>query len=143
MKKKERQASQRSQRRRPEPTGCRASSIAQSAAVEEHCRLSKGQSNLEDALFMSKASARDFTKAMDPGSSRALRRPVKFPDCADWRAPADCFGANPVASALDNPAGRDPGEAVRTLPSGPDTGLQDRNFLLPNIALMQAAGELR
>lgn len=30
------------------------------------------------------------------------------------RAPADCFGANPVASALGNPARRDPGEAVRT-----------------------------
>ncbi len=28
------------------------------------------------------------------------------------RASADCFGANPVASALGNPARRDPGEAV-------------------------------
>ncbi len=29
------------------------------------------------------------------------------------RAPADCFGANSVASTLGNLAGRDPGEAVR------------------------------
>ncbi len=30
------------------------------------------------------------------------------------RGPADCSGANPVASALGSPARRDSGEAVRT-----------------------------
>jgi hypothetical protein len=34
------------------------------------------------------------------------------------RAPADCFGANPVASALGIPVGRDPGEDVRTYHEG-------------------------
>jgi len=34
------------------------------------------------------------------------------------RAFADCFGANPVASALGNHAGRDPGLAVRTYHEG-------------------------
>jgi hypothetical protein len=34
------------------------------------------------------------------------------------RASADCFGANPVASALGNLARRDPSEAVRTYHEG-------------------------
>ena len=34
------------------------------------------------------------------------------------RAFADCFGANPVASALGNPTRRDPGRAVRTYHEG-------------------------
>ena len=46
------------------------------------------------------------------------------------RAFADCFGANPVASALGDPARRDPGEAMRTLPRGSSDPDQKRNFLL-------------
>ncbi len=50
---------------------------------------------------------------------------------------ADCFGANPVASALGNPARRDPGEVMRTYHQGqrptPKTGTfylaGNRNFL--------------
>jgi hypothetical protein len=65
------------------------------------------------------------------GSSRALQALRKYSRVLrHWRAPADCFGANPVASALDDPARRDPGEAMRTLPSVLETGPQNRNFLL-------------
>jgi hypothetical protein len=65
------------------------------------------------------------------GSSRALQALRKHSRVLRHRrAPADCSGANPVASALDNLAGRDPGEAMRTLASGPETRPQNRNFLL-------------
>src|SRR5665213_1739715 len=33
-----------------------------------------------------------------------------------WRAPADCFGANPVASALGNRTRRDPGNGCANIP---------------------------
>ena len=47
------------------------------------------------------------------------------------RAFADCFGANPVASALGNRPRRDPGAAVRTYHEGLNqVGPQNRNFLL-------------
>ena len=54
------------------------------------------------------------------------------------RAFADCFGANPVASALGNRPGRDPGAAVRTYHEDPKRVLKtgtfyfggNRNFLL-------------
>ncbi len=54
------------------------------------------------------------------------------------RAFADCFGANPVASALGNRPGCDPGAAVRTYHEGPKRVLTtgtfyfggNRNFLL-------------
>src|SRR5258708_6878764 len=54
------------------------------------------------------------------------------------RAFADCFGANPVASALGNRPGRDPGAAVRTYHADPKRVLKtgtiyfggNRNFLL-------------
>ena len=50
-----------------------------------------------------------------------------------WRAPADCFGANPVASALGRPAGRDPGEAVRTYHEGLKTNPQIGTFYFAGI----------
>src|SRR5246127_4466936 len=83
------------------------------------------------AFFMPKASALRFHQSNGSRLSRAplaLRKHSRV--LRHRRAPADCFGANPVASALDNPAGRDPGEAMRTLSSGPETGPQNRNFLL-------------
>jgi hypothetical protein len=54
------------------------------------------------------------------------------------RAFADCFGANPVASALGNRTRRDPGTAVRTYHEGLKPTLKtgtfylagNRNFLL-------------
>ena len=65
------------------------------------------------------------------GSSRALQALRKHSRVLRHRrAPADCFGANPVASALDDPAGRDPGEAMRTLPSGPTTRPETGTFYL-------------
>lgn len=52
---------------------------------------------------------------MGPGSNRALLALRKYSRVLRHRrAPADCFGANPVASALGDPARRDPGEAMRT-----------------------------
>ena len=46
------------------------------------------------------------------------------------RVSADCFGANPVASALGDPARRDPGEAVRTYHEGPHLTLKTGTFYL-------------
>src|ERR1051326_2502385 len=58
--------------------------------------------------------------------------------CVTGGAPADCFGANPVASALGNPTRRDPGGAMRTYHEGRPAALNtgtfyfggNRNFLL-------------
>lgn len=49
------------------------------------------------------------------------------------RAPADCFGANPVASALGNLARRDPGEAVRTYHEDPKPNPETGTFYLAGI----------
>ena len=46
------------------------------------------------------------------------------------RASADCFGANPVASALGNRARRDPGTAVRTYHEGFQPTLKTGTFYL-------------
>jgi len=46
------------------------------------------------------------------------------------RAPADCFGANPVASALGHPARRDPSEAMRTYHEGRQLALVTGTFYL-------------
>ena len=46
------------------------------------------------------------------------------------RAFADCFGANPVASALGNRAKRDPGTAVRTYHGGPKPTFKTGTFYL-------------
>jgi hypothetical protein len=46
------------------------------------------------------------------------------------RAFADCFGANPVASALGDPARRDPGEAMRTYHEGRTPALKTGTFYL-------------
>ena len=43
---------------------------------------------------------------------------------------ADCFGANPVASALGNRPGRDPSAAVRTYHEGPQPTLRTGTFYL-------------
>src|SRR5579871_5238882 len=84
---------------------------------------------------MPKASAPEFHQSNGSrpnGPLLALRKLLRH-----RRSPADCFGANPVASALGNPAGRDPGEAVRTYHEdrklNPETGTfylaGIRNFL--------------
>jgi hypothetical protein len=46
------------------------------------------------------------------------------------RAPADCFGANPVASALGNFARRDPSEAMRPYHGGRKLSLKIGTFYL-------------
>ena len=46
------------------------------------------------------------------------------------RASADCFGANPVASALGNRPRRDPGAAVRTYHEGLKPTLKTGTFYL-------------
>jgi len=46
------------------------------------------------------------------------------------RAFADCFGANPVASALGNRPRRDPGAAVRTYHEGLKPALKTGTFYL-------------
>jgi len=68
---------------------------------------------------MPKASAGGFTKSNGSRLDdvlQALRKDSRV--LRHRRASADCFGANPVASALGNPARRDPGEAVRTYHEG-------------------------
>jgi hypothetical protein len=46
------------------------------------------------------------------------------------RAPADCFGANPVASALGDFARRDPSEAMRTYQGSRRLTLKTGTFYL-------------
>ena len=76
---------------------------------------------------------------MDPGLDNALLALRKYSRVLRHRrAFADCFGANPVASALGNRPRRDPGAAVRTYHEGPKPTLKtgtfylagNRNFLL-------------
>src|SRR5579862_3216641 len=84
---------------------------------------------------MPKASAPEFHQSNGSrpnGPLLALRKLLRH-----RRSPADCFGANPAASALGNSAGRDPSEAVRTYhedrKTNPKTGTfyfaGNRNFL--------------
>ncbi len=99
---------------------------SQSATVEVDRRLAK-KDNLDrrakaarrPSRFKPKASARRFHQSNGPrlnGALQALRKYSRV--LRHRRAPADCFGANPVASALGNPARRDPGEAMRTYHEG-------------------------
>src|SRR6478736_194642 len=64
---------------------------------------------------MPKASALRFHQSNGSRPNRALLALRKYSRVLRHRrALADCFGANPVASALGDLARRDPGEAVRT-----------------------------
>ena len=68
---------------------------------------------------------------MDPGSVKALLALRKHSRVLRHRrASADCFGANPVASALGNRARRDPGAAVRTYHEGLKPTLKTGTFYL-------------
>jgi hypothetical protein len=64
----------------------------------------------------------------------AVRNPPGAPEVSrvlrHRRVPADCFGANPVASALGDPARRDPSEAMRTYHQGPVPALKTGTFYL-------------
>src|SRR5689334_6448660 len=88
---------------------------------------------------MPKASALRFHQSNGSrpnGAPLALRKHSRV--LRHRRAPADCFGANPVASALGNPTRRDPGGAMRTYHEGRPAALNtgtfyfggNRNFLL-------------
>lgn len=68
---------------------------------------------------------------MDPGSTKpplALRKCSRV--LCHRRASADCFGANPVASALGDLTRRDSGEAVRTYHGGRTLALKTGTFYL-------------
>ena len=71
---------------------------------------------LEDALLpQPKASAREFhpsNRSRPNGPLLALQKHSRV--LRHRRSPADCFGANPVASALGSLVGRDSDLAVRT-----------------------------
>ena len=68
---------------------------------------------------------------MDPSSNRALPALRKYARVLrHGRAPADCFGANPVASALGDPARRDPGGAMRTYHEGRKPAFKTGTFYL-------------
>ena len=84
---------------------------------------------------MPKASAREFHQSNGiPSSSRALQELRKNSRVLrHWRAPADCFGANPVASALGDLTKRDPDEAVRTYHGAWSSGLKTGTFYLAGI----------
>lgn len=80
---------------------------------------------------MPKASAPGFHQSNGSRPSRALLARRKHSRVLRHRrAPADCFGANPVASALGNPAGRDPGEAMRTYHGGQQLAFNTGTFYL-------------
>ena len=87
---------------------------------------------------------------MDPGLDNALLALRKYSRVLRHRrAFADCFGANPVASALGDPTRRDPGGAVRTYHEGRHSALKtgtfylagNRNFLLGSDTIKQCCGE--
>src|ERR1700675_3588677 len=88
---------------------------------------------------MPKASAQEFHQSNGSrpnGPLLALRKHSRV--LRHRRSPADCFGANPVASALGSSVRRDPGAAHRTYHERPDQPLKTgtfyfarkRNFLL-------------
>ena len=80
---------------------------------------------------MPKASALRFHQSNASRSSRALLALRKYSRVLRHRrAPADCFGANPVASALGDLPRRDPGEAVRTYHGGRTPALKTGTFYL-------------
>jgi hypothetical protein len=109
---------------------------AQSAANEVDGKLeakpiwNAGQKPPGDLAFYSpKPQLGGFTKAMDPGLDNALLALRKYSRVLRHRrASADCFGANPVASALGNRPRRDPGAAVRTYHEGPRPTLKTGTF---------------
>lgn len=78
---------------------------------------------------MPKASALRFhpsnesTARAEPPGAPEITRVLRH-----WRAPADCFGANPVASALGNFAKCDPDEAVPTYHEGCSTAFKTGTF---------------
>ncbi len=80
---------------------------------------------------MPKASALRFHQSNGSRLSRALLALRKYSRVLRHRrAPADCFGANPVASALGTPARRDPGGAMRTYHEGRQPALKTGTFYL-------------
>jgi hypothetical protein len=90
-------------------------------------------------VFMPKASAREFYQSNRPRLVNALLVLRKYSRVLDHRrAFADCFGANPVASALGSSTRRDPSAADRTyhgwsqrqLKTGTFYFAGKRNFLL-------------
>ena len=109
------------------------------AAVEVDWKL-EAKPNLETpgkdspaifAFYMPKASALKFHQSNGSQLNNALLALRKHSRVLRHRrASADCFGANPVASALGNRARRDPGTAVRTYHEGFQPDPQNRNFLL-------------
>src|ERR1019366_9557089 len=90
-------------------------------------------------VFMPKASAREFHQSNRPRLVNALLALRKHSRVLRHRmAFADCFGANPVASALGSSTRRDPSAADRTyhgwsrrpLKTGTFYFARKRNFLL-------------
>jgi hypothetical protein len=80
---------------------------------------------------MPKASALRFHQSNGSRLSRALLALRKRSRVLRHRrAPADCFGANPVASALGNRPRRDPGAAVRTYHEGHQQTFKTGTFYL-------------
>ena len=111
--------------------GCRASSIAPvrrcgNAFTAEDRPIRKTRFSYVQSL-----SSEIPPKQWILASSRALQALRKHSRVLRHRrAPTDCFGANPVASALDGPAGRDPDQAVRTYHEGLKQNPQIGTFYL-------------
>jgi hypothetical protein len=80
-------------------------------------------------VFMPKASAREFYQSNRPRLVNALLVLRKHSRVLRHRrAFADCFGANPVASALGSSTRRDPGAADRTYHGWPQRPLKTGTF---------------
>src|SRR5579863_3683544 len=81
---------------------------------------------------MPKASAPEFHQSNGSrpnGPLLALRKLLRH-----RRSPADCFGANPVASALGNSAGRDPAKLCE------HTTRIEKQILKPELSTLPAIG---
>jgi hypothetical protein len=89
---------------------------SESAVVEVHRRL-RSQKTIRKTRFFyaqslrSKIPPKQWIHGLS-GALLALRNYSRV--LRHSRAPADCFGANPVASALGNSPRRDPSEVMRT-----------------------------
>src|SRR5450432_3458369 len=83
------------------------------------------------AFYMPKASAQESHQSKRPrldNALLALRKDSRV--LRHRRAFADCFGANPVASALGSSTRRDPGRCASNISRVVVAATQNRNFLL-------------
>ena len=79
------------------------------------------------AFYDPRPLLRDFTKNIDAKAKPSLHKPITGLTSRGF-CPTDVFGASPVASALDQRTGRDPGTPSFTLACRSHTQTEKRRF---------------